>query len=159
MTEAIFEHLKHELGEAGHDITRLFRHGRYHQPTPGTTVPEETTMDLARLEQDIRGDVEAAKAKAEEVWNHSKSVLEQHLPQLAAVAQQAASNPLVDAALSAVHLSPGFLTSIAELVTKAEAELAAIAPQNAPEPPAAPAAGEDTPEPAEAVSEPAAAAQ
>ncbi len=138
MTERIFEHLAHELGEAGHDIRSLFHHGRYHQPTPGATVPKGTTMNLTQLEADIRTEAQAAVAKAKEVVTHAETVVEQHLPQLADLAQKAATNPLIDAALSAVHVSPSFLASLAEMLMKADADLAALAPPPAPETPAEP---------------------
>jgi hypothetical protein len=67
--------------------------------------------------------------------------LEQHLPGLADLADKAAANPLIDVALNAVHLSPEFLSALADTIRKADEELgAAKAAQAAAEASAAAAA-------------------
>lgn len=86
--------------------------------------------------------VNELKAHFETVKNDSEMFLGDELPRLAALAEHAAANPLIDAALGAVHLSPAVLAALAEVITKADADLAALAPPAPPEPqpPADPAA-------------------
>lgn len=96
-------------------------------------------MHLAEIVTDLKNHFEASKTAAE-------TYLTEHLPALAGLAEHAAGNPLVDAAMNAVHLSPSMLQAFADLIAKAEADLAALqppapAPEPAPaEPPAVPAA-------------------
>lgn len=130
MSEPLFEQLRADLAHAidtewhhlGHAITSHLHHPATID-TSASSVPKETPVDLAQLEADIRNDVQAVESKASEVYDHAKTVLEQHLPQVAQLAQKAAASPLVDAALNAVHLSPDLLTAFASAITKADAEL------------------------------------
>lgn len=76
---------------------------------------------LAEIVTEFRQHFETAKTDAEKF-------LSEHLPALAGLAERAAGNPLVDAALNAVHLSPSMLQALADVITKAEADLAALQP-------------------------------
>ena len=85
-------------------------------------------MNLSQIAQDLKDHFEADEAKA-------KSWLEEKLPEFADLAQRAAGNELVDAALNAVHLSPALLSGLAAAVRQADADLAASLPaEAAPEP-------------------------
>ena len=75
-------------------------------------------MNLSQIAQDLKDHFEADEAKA-------KSWLEEKLPEFADLAQRAAGNELVDAALNAVHLSPALLSGLAAAVRQADADLAA----------------------------------
>ena len=95
-------------------------------------------MHLSEIVNDFKNHFETVKTDAEKY-------LTEHLPALAGLAEHAAGNPLVDAAMQAVHLSPSMLQSLAEVITRADADLAALQPAPAPEPvpadpPAVPAA-------------------
>lgn len=91
-------------------------------------------VNLQQVVTDLKTHFEDAEAKA-------KAFLEGHLPGLADLADKAAANPLIDAALNAVHLSPEILATLAEVINKADAELGqAKAAQAAAEAAAAPPA-------------------
>lgn len=94
-------------------------------------------MNLSQIETDLKTHFEQAKTAAE-------TFLGQHLPELASIAEHAEANPLVDAAMSAVHLSPEILNALAETVKRADAALAALQPAPV-EPPAAPEPADGTP--------------
>lgn len=66
----------------------------------------------------LRGDIEADLARA-------KVYGEEHLPMLANLAEQMSTNPLVAAALGIVHLEPGFLGTLASVITEADNKLGA----------------------------------
>jgi len=87
-------------------------------------------VQLSQIVTDLKDHFEHSKANAE-------TFLEQHLPALAGLAEHAAANPLIDAALAAVHLSPSMLQALADVIGKAETELAALQPA-----PAAPESAE-----------------
>jgi hypothetical protein len=82
-------------------------------------------MSLATIEADITTGIHDGIGKAEDLLEHFRALAEDKLPEFATVAKTAAGNPLVDAALSAVHLSPELLTTLAAVITKADADLAA----------------------------------
>ena len=136
----IFEEVETELAEAGHGISGWFRkpdalrgyHQHQQQRPEGDTMSilDSLGPDLAQLVQDARDKVAALDSGF-------KAFAEQKLPEVATLAQNAAGNPLVDAALSAKHLGPELLSSFAALITKADADIAALAP--VPEPAAEPA--------------------
>jgi hypothetical protein len=91
-------------------------------------------VNLSQIVTDFKDHFETAKTDAEKF-------LTEHLPALAGLAEHAATNPLIDAALQAVHLSPEMLTALAAVITKADADLAALLPAPAaPEPAAEPVA-------------------
>ncbi len=91
-------------------------------------------MALSDIVSELQSHFQTAKADAE-------AFLSDHLPRLAALAEHAAANPLIDAALAAVHLSPAVLAALADVIAKADADLAALAPAAPAEPqPADPAA-------------------
>jgi hypothetical protein len=81
------------------------------------------------------------KEKEERAAAEAEEFAAQHLPVLADLAEQAASNPLVDAALKVVHVSPEILSGMASVLLKLDADLAALQPAPAPVPaePAPPA--------------------
>lgn len=76
-------------------------------------------MDLSTVISDLKQHFETAEADAQKF-------LTGHLPELAGLADKAASNPALAAILSAVHLGevPEFLQTIADLVTKADSAIA-----------------------------------
>lgn len=86
--------------------------------------------------------VEWLKAKEQRAAADAKEFAETHLPVLAELATKAEGNPLVDAALSVVHVSPEILSGMAAVLTKLDADLAALQP---PAPDPAPAEGEPAP--------------
>lgn len=95
-------------------------------------------MNLSEIVNDFKAHFETAKTDAEKY-------LSAHLPALEGLVQHAASNPLIDAALAAVHLSPEMLSALAAVIAKADADLAALQPPPAaaadvPADPAAPPA-------------------
>lgn len=96
-------------------------------------------MQLSQIAADIRDHFESIKTDAEKF-------LGEHVPQLADLASKAEANPLIDAALNAVHVSPSILGALADTLNKLEADLAALTPPetpagvDAPADPAAPAA-------------------
>jgi len=87
-------------------------------------------MHLDQIVTDLKDHFEKSKTNAE-------TFLTEHLPALAGLAEHAASNPLIEAALGAAHLSPAMLTALADVITKADADLAALMPAAAPAEPAA----------------------
>lgn len=90
-------------------------------------------MHLSEIVNDFQTHFETAKSDAERY-------LSDHLPALAGLAEHAAGNPLVDAVMNAAHLSPSMLQSFADLINRAEADLAALQPPPpAPDPAAPPA--------------------
>jgi hypothetical protein len=87
--------------------------------TPAVSLTgKASAMNLSEIYDRFKADVEAEKAKVEEY-------AQSHLPALAAFAQAAASNPLVAAAMSVVHLPVSYLQDLANLVNDAETKLAA----------------------------------
>jgi hypothetical protein len=104
-------------------------------------------MDLNTVVANLKQHFENLKTDAD-------AFLEQHLPELASLADKASTNPALNAILNAVHLQevPSFLETIAKLVTDADAAIAsskaagvaegtaaAAAPPAEPEQPADPA--------------------
>jgi hypothetical protein len=73
-------------------------------------------MDLSAMITDLKAHFETEKLDVEKF-------LTGHLPALAGVAEKAAANPVIDAALAAVHLSPDWFTSLADVINKADAAL------------------------------------
>jgi hypothetical protein len=123
MTEPIFSRLEHEAATAAsvllHGITDAFGQHGYHDRNSFTSVPEGPVMDFdpAALATDMRNDLQAAEDKAGEAWNHVKVVLEQHLPQVEAVASKLGSDPLFKLAYD--DTIPASIRQIgAELITK-----------------------------------------
>ena len=90
-------------------------------------------MHLADIVTDFKSHFETVKTDAEKY-------LTEHLPALQGLVDRAETNPLLQAVLTATHLSPETLTALSELVTKLEADLAAH------EPPQQPAEATDTAE-------------
>jgi hypothetical protein len=78
-------------------------------------------MHLGEIVTDLKDHFEKSKANAE-------TFLTEHLPALAGLAEHAASNPLIESVLKAVHLSPDMLTLLAQLVDKADADIASLQP-------------------------------
>src|SRR5271155_3017905 len=108
-------------------------------------------MSLATYEADARNAVENA-------MDWLKQAVETHLPKIAAVAQEAESDPLI-AAIEAVFLPDDVKVMLATLVgklgTARGAESDASAPagaEGAPVPAEAPAGAQDAPEPVAAAS-------
>lgn len=77
-------------------------------------------IDLAEINDDIRKDVDAAKAKVADA-------LEGILPKASSVLTKLSNSKLAQAALAAEHLSPTILDTLAEFVTAADAEVAKLA--------------------------------
>jgi hypothetical protein len=71
--------------------------------------------------------VENIKNHLEQFIESAKAHLEQDLPEVASVAQAAATNPVIAALSAAVHLNeaPDVLASLASAITVLEAKLAA----------------------------------
>jgi hypothetical protein len=148
MTEPIFEHLREEARHAEHEaakaagvllhgITGRFGHHGYDDQNSLASVPEGPAMDFdpAALATDMRNDLQAAEDKAGEVWNHVKTAIEQHLPQVEAVASKLGNDPLFKLAYD--DTIPASIRQIgAELITKMVAAF--------PSPAAAPAEGDTT---------------
>lgn len=85
--------------------------------------------------------VNELKAHFEDEKTKVEGFLADHLPRLAALAEHAAANPVVDAILKAEHLTPSILQTLADLINGADAELAKLQPAPAePDPAAADAA-------------------
>jgi hypothetical protein len=78
-------------------------------------------VNLSQIVTDFKTHFETSKTDAEKF-------LTEHLPALAGLAEHAATNPLIDAALSAVHISPEMLNALATVITKVDADLAALLP-------------------------------
>jgi hypothetical protein len=89
-------------------------------------------MNLTQIADDLKAHFESAETTA-------KTFLGQHLPQLSSLAEHAAANPLVDAAMNAAHLSPEILSALADTINKADAAIAALTPPPAPAEAEAPA--------------------
>lgn len=123
MTEPIFARLEHEAATAAgvllHGITDAFgRHG-YHDRNSTASVPEGPQMDFDPEDVAAKMDAElqAAEDKAGEVWNHVKTVIEQHLPQVKTVLAKFGSDPLVKLALD--DTVPASIRQIgAEIITR-----------------------------------------
>jgi hypothetical protein len=74
---------------------------------------------LGDIVNELKSHFETAKTDAEKF-------LTDHLPRLAALAEHAAANPVVDAILKAEHLTPSILQTLADLINGADAELAKL---------------------------------
>jgi hypothetical protein len=94
-------------------------------------------MDLDAMISDLKTHYENAKADAERF-------LGEQLPELSDLVGKAASNPVAVSILKAVHLSPEFLSALAAVIDKTEADLAA-AEAAAPPAPVEAAAGQEVP--------------
>jgi hypothetical protein len=57
---------------------------------------------------------------------------QEHLPVLAKLAEHAATNPLIEAAMNAAHVNPAILAGLADTLNKFEADLAAALPPETP---------------------------
>ena len=78
-------------------------------------------MTLTEIAADLKTHFETAKTDAERF-------LEEKLPVVAQLAEHAETNPLVDAAMAAVHVSPAILAGLADTLNKFEADLVAALP-------------------------------
>lgn len=97
--------------------------------------------NLSVMINDLKSHFESEKTSVE-------TFLGVHLPALAAVAEKASSNPVVDAVMAAAHLSPDWFTALAEVINKADAALGvAVEARAAAEAAAAAATGQPVPEP------------
>jgi hypothetical protein len=67
------------------------------------------------------------KAWFEKTDGEVTQFLEQHLPVLSNLAEKAAANPVVDAVMASVHLSPEWFTALADVINKAEGALSVAA--------------------------------
>lgn len=126
-----------------HEMAGVFGRHRYHG---SQHRPEGDTMSLVEtIEADISKGVTDGMEKVAEAYEHFRTLAESELPKLSGLAKTAAGNPLVDAALSAVHLSPALLTSLADMISKADSDIAAAgtAPAAPAETPADPAQAAD----------------
>ena len=87
--------LAEDIQHAEHDLSKLIRHGRYHQQqapaTPATEAP--MTSALSTLEADF------GKVR-DEVENFAKN----KLPEVASIATKLDGNPVVEALLRAAHV-------------------------------------------------------
>lgn len=157
MSDVILRRIEDGWAAFRRDITSHIPHHGYHDHQDR---PEGDTMSLASIEADITQGIHDGMDKAADLYNHFKTLAESKLPEFADLAQAAASNPLVDAALSAVHLSPAMLTALAGVVAKADADIAALTPESPAEVPegdgqaevtaGGPQAATEAPEPATA---------
>lgn len=84
-------------------------------------------LDLNMVLDDLKAHFESAEADA-------RKFAEEYLPGLADLAGKAAANPVVVSVLNAVHLSPEFLSALAAVIDKTEADLAAAAAAPGPAP-------------------------
>lgn len=122
--EPIFEELVRHGRQDVAGVRRVWDQiTRHHDPAaimdaeqPPERPPAMTTVleHVQSIQQHIEAFVASGKEK-----------LEQDLPELAQFAQAAASNPLVDVALSAIHVDPALLSNLATLLADAEAKAAA----------------------------------
>ena len=96
---------------------------------------------LATFKADVEEFGKAIVENATTDYNRGKEFLEQKLPAVAGFLDKAAANPAVDAVLSAVHVSPAYLQAVAEMISKADADIAALPDPVAP----APAEGDNCP--------------
>lgn len=154
MTQPIFERVMHDLGHAVHsaedDITSLFHHtsptSTYTATSASTTAQKgpEMGFSLGQLKTDLETAVKGVVDDTTNAYDKAQTMLEQHLPQVAQLADAAANNPAVEAVLNAVHVPADVLTGFADSITKLEAVFAAQPAPTAPAPaapaPAAPAA-------------------
>lgn len=77
-------------------------------------------IDLRQEFADLKAHLEEDAAKAEERAASARTWLEQRLPEWAHVAEAAAVNPIVDAGLKIMHLSPEVLTGFAAALLEAD---------------------------------------
>jgi hypothetical protein len=68
---------------------------------------------------------DSLKSRAERDKAEVETFLQEHLPVLADTVNSLASNPLAIVALKVAHLSPDFLTLIAQAIEKADTDLGA----------------------------------
>jgi hypothetical protein len=109
----------------------LARHLHHH-------TEEGTAVSIAT---DIQNDVHDFMAVFADGYNKAKAFAEERLPQASALLEAASANPLVSAALAAVHVSPEILQSFAEALLKMDSDIAALTPAPAePDPATASAA-------------------
>ena len=87
-------------------------------------------MSLSSITADIRAAAEADEGKF-------RQFIDEHLPVLeeaASAAEAALASPVTQAVLAAAHISPEFASAVAEMITRAEADLVRVS-----QPPAEPA--------------------
>ena len=138
MTETIFDKLTRERADAARHNAETTHHTSYHAPSDATAGRPEGTSPMSILSS-IEQELTAAETKASEVWNHVKTIAEQHLPQAAEILQAAESNPVVDAGLRFAHLPPTVLEGAANMLIAFDAALqGGQAPALPPAPPVAP---------------------
>ncbi|HTX49205.1 MAG TPA: hypothetical protein VME40_07430 [Caulobacteraceae bacterium] len=131
MTETIF-------GELVRDWRRATSHLHHHGvnlavPTPSPQQPQGAPVSLTDVVTAFKTDLEDGEAKI-------RTVLDQHMPGLVALAEKVENDPLIQAA-EAAALPPGARLIVADFISKIAAEF----PQPAADPadpaePAAPAA-------------------
>jgi hypothetical protein len=121
--EPIFDRLTADAHDALADAERLAQRARAY--LAAHIHKEGTTMSIAT---DIENDVHAFMDTAADAYNKAKTFAEQRLPQASALLEAASGNPLVSAALSAVHVSPEILQSFAEALLKMDSDIAALTP-------------------------------
>ncbi len=127
---------EHIFGELIRDWRRATAHLHHHAVTmtanPAVQTPQGAPMSLKELATDIQTALEDGES-------HIRTVLDQHMPTLAALAEQVENDPLIQAA-EAAALPPGARAIVADFISKIAAEFpqAPTTPQ-APEAPEVPA--------------------
>lgn len=133
MTEPIFERLEREAEQAAgvllQGITGRFGHHGYDDRNTLASVPEGPQMSiLATFKADVETAFSDFKTEAASGYNRAEEFLQQKLPAVSDFLDKAAANPAVDAILNAVHVSPSYLQAVADMVTKADQDIAALQP-------------------------------
>jgi hypothetical protein len=132
---SIYQRLEHDWHTAEQRAASWFQPHHPHSPTIALDNPpaQGATMSLKTLADDIKTALEDAETK-------TRTILDQHMPQLTAMAEAVESDPLIQAVEAAV-LPPGARAVIADMVTKLASEFAppaapevAAAPEPAPQP-------------------------
>jgi hypothetical protein len=133
VNESIFRHLEDEWQSGEQHVS-----GWFHRATRHTTVltshtasisasqppwqPEGDIVSLATIAQDIKTAVESAEVNV-------RTVLDQHMPGLVALAERVENDPLIQAA-EAAALPPGAKLIVADFIAK----LAGMFPEPSPAP-------------------------
>lgn len=133
----IFEDVRRDLATAEHRIANLTHHPRYHHHN---NAPQEAPVDLATIENDVRGAVQDVIGHAEAAIERGKQLLDTHLPALAQAAERAQASPVAQA-LEEFILGPedealvaGFIRRLGTMAAQDQAAMPEAAPAEQPEP-------------------------
>jgi hypothetical protein len=96
-----------------HDITSHLHHHPYHDNQPQAVSPAPAKGNAVSVIDDIKTELVNVQNKASEVYQHAKTVLEQHLPGIESAVTTIENEPFIKGYLGAQLAVPEHLVGLA----------------------------------------------